>query len=198
MHSPAHRRRFVQEPAMNALARLAVVAIVSLSAGLPVAAEPQAPGPRGGVADLMEFDGNGDRQLTRAELSAGQDKRFAAIDTNKDGFASAEELKVYAEARRSEAEAARLARLDANGDGKLSEEEKAAAPSAPGKGRRGGGERDPDPARMLGRIDTDGDGKVSKTEFSVPADRLFAAMDNNADGVVDASEFQAMRGRRKG
>jgi len=69
-----------------------------------------APGGKG-----MNADTDGDGAVSRAELIASVDKRFAKMDANGDGQLS----KADREARR----AARFAKMDTNGDGGVSQAE---------------------------------------------------------------------------
>jgi hypothetical protein len=171
------------------------ISVLLLSALTVPASVAQGPGDRdghgGGARALLDLDSNGDRQLTRAELSAGLAARYAAIDTNKDGVVPVAEFKAHADARRSEMEAGRTKLLDTNGDGQVSDTEKAAAPK---RGR--GGERR-DMVESADRIDADKDGKITLAEFSAPMDKVFAALDANGDGAVSATEVKAGRPDRK-
>jgi hypothetical protein len=68
-------------------------------------------------------------------------------------------------------------------------------PPPPGAGMRMGGGG----GAMLRRADADGDGRVTRDEYRAAADRMFAAVDANADGVIDANEMAAMpRPMRRG
>ena len=180
---------------MSFPSRFAFTLILSVSLALPALAQ----GPGGGPPlQLLEFDGNADGKLTRAEFSAGQSARFSGIDANSDGFLSRDEHKVHSDKRRQQMEAVRLQRLDANADGKLSDEERAAGPGKGGEKRgRRGGDGAPDSARMFDRMDADKDGRVSLAEMSTPADKLFAEADANKDNAVTVAELQAVGPRRK-
>lgn len=141
---------------------------------------------------------------TQAEALARADQRFAALDANRDGQLSADELKGPRAARMiaradsdrngaiSQAEfraaaAQRFARVDADRDGTIEPGERPAL-----RGPRRGGER------MLARLDTNRDGAVSEAEFVAAAQQRFQRLDANRDGRVDAAELQARRPHRAG
>lgn len=144
---------------------------------------------------------------TQAEAMARADQRFAALDTNRDGQLSADELKGPRAARMigrvdtdkngkiSQAEfraaaASRFARADTDRDGTIEAGERQGKWGK--RGGRGGG------ARMLARLDTDRDGAISLAEFVAGAQQRFQKMDSNGDGRIDAAEMQARRGGRGG
>lgn len=144
---------------------------------------------------------------TQAEAMARADQRFAALDTNRDGQLSADELKGPRAARMigrvdtdkngkiTQAEfraaaASRFARADTDRDGTIEAGERQGKWGK--RGGRGGG------ARMLARLDTDRDGAISLAEFVAGAQQRFQKMDSNGDGRIDAAEMQARRGGRGG
>jgi len=51
-------------------------------------------------------------------------------------------------------------------------------------------------AKRFQHLDTDHNGKLSMAEFSVPAQKMFARLDKNNDGVITADELQSHRGNR--
>ena len=79
-------------------------------------------GGRGG--GWMQWDANGDGQLSREEAMA----RVDALDTNRDGTVSAEEMQAARGARGPGGRGQGFTRWDANGDGMLSRAEVANAP----------------------------------------------------------------------
>jgi hypothetical protein len=105
-------------------------------------------------------------------------KFIAALDTDRDGEISAEEIANAAES---------LQALDANGDGKLTPDEIGRGPQeGPGLSPPF-----PPPPPLHGgpmHLDTDGDGVVSLDEFLVPAIDHFNHLDANGDGVIDEVE----------
>ena len=107
-------------------------------------------GPRHAFEDL---DANSDGLITRDEMQAHMQARFAATDTDGDGKLTRQELSAKIEAHQRQRRDRRLDKMismrDADGDGALSLEEM----------RSGRGDR------MFARIDADGDGAVSKAEF---------------------------------
>jgi hypothetical protein len=73
------------------------------------------------------IDADGDKAVTQAEIEAAASARFVAIDVNRDGQITIEEIRSYRERQRTERQAARLARLDSNSDGRISQDEFVAA-----------------------------------------------------------------------
>lgn len=124
---------------------------------------PPPPPPHGG---LMRADGNRDGIVTRAEMVADADARFAAMDTDKDG-------KVTATERDAAREAMRAQRRGGNG----------------GDGPRGGG-------GYGMRGDPDGDGVLTRAEAVQRAEKRFDRFDTNRDGKLDAAELAAARPMR--
>ncbi|MCG8503157.1 MAG: EF-hand domain-containing protein [Sphingomonadales bacterium] len=53
-------------------------------------------------------------------------------------------------------------------------------------------------ARMFSRLDADKSGTISPDEFSTPADKAFARMDRDGDGVVTSEEAAFHAGMRAG
>lgn len=104
-----------------------------------------ADGPRGGM--FKRVDGNGDGQLSRAEVMAFGEKRFARADANTDGNLTLEEVTKAMGKRDGARIAKRFQRLDTNGDGMIGQEEFRA---------RG--------TQRFERLDADGDGMVSVDE----------------------------------
>lgn len=111
---------------------------------------------------------------------------LAAIDANRDGELSAEEIAGAAKA---------LLALDKNGDGKLSREEiggggplnRPGQPMAPGFGLRD----------RWKEADANGDGKLSKEEAPGLLRERFDQIDSNRDGFLDETEIGQV-GRRLG
>ena len=107
-----------------------------------------------------DADGNG--MLSRVEAERGAPllaKRFDAIDANRDGQISPEEIRAFRRARRGSARGAQagakfelyFARADSDGDGALSRAE----------AERGL----PRVAKKFERIDRDGDGRLTREEM---------------------------------
>ncbi len=145
------------------------VAALSLTATL-VVAQPPKDGDRPG-GDRR----GGDRPDGEREVPP----MVKALDTNADGKITAEELKNATKA---------LMALDGNGDGVLTEEEYGRPRGS--RGGPGGG-----PGDFLAQFDKDGDGKISKEEAPERMRENFEKMDVNGDGLLDQSDFEAMRER---
>lgn len=116
-------------------------------AAVPLLAAP------GGERPNPDADGNG--VITRAEVEADVAKRFAMLDTNKDGKVDEAERaahhkaragrmgapggdRVMTQAQMRAAALARFDRADANKDGQVTAEERAAMRGKRGEGRHGG------------------------------------------------------------
>ena len=116
-----------------------------------------------------------------------------ALDTNKDGKLSVDEIKAAPQA---------LKKLDANKDGKLSAEEIGWPPRFPGFPGGGGppfggppfgGERGGRSLaeRIMAR-DANGDGKVTKDELPKSMQFLIRLADANNDGAIDPKEAERL------
>ena len=102
---------------------------VAVAGGIAVAA-PMGHGPMGA-------DANNDGNVTRAELTAALDKKFAELDKNGDGKVTQEERRAMHEARFAE----RFKQMDKDGNGQISMAEMQAAREArrEGPGKHMGG-----------------------------------------------------------
>jgi len=111
------------------------------------AAQDPAPKPgRGGA--MMKADMNKDGVISRGEAMAMADTRFAAMDANRDGKATAAEVKAGRDAMRAARPAKPLrAGIDPNRDGAATQEEFRARA-----------------AKMFDRVDANRDGKIDATE----------------------------------
>lgn len=141
---------------MRSLIAAAALAGIALPAIVTAQTPPPAPRP---MADGV---------LTREEAVARADRRFDALDTDRDGRISAAERAAMPERPRGTV------------DG---------ATPMPGRGRHMGD-------RMLERADTNKDGMVTRDEFRAVATRMFDRQDANKDGRIDAAERKQWRDQR--
>lgn len=131
---------------------------------------------------------------TRAALIQELDTRFAALDTNRDGTISKDEMAAAGKARRD----ARFAKLDTDGNGSISRAE-FDAPRDKGGEHRGHGERGRNGWHGghghhrggPGMMDADKDGNVTKAEFQARALARFDRADTDHNGTVTVAERQA-------
>ena len=116
----------------------------------------------------------GGEDMTRADVSAQAEQRFARMDANGDGFLD----KSDRDARQAEGGEGKRGKRGGEG------------------GKRGGGdrgERGDRGARMMEHADTNGDGRISLAEFTANALERFDRADANGDGTVTADERKAAR-----
>jgi hypothetical protein len=153
-----------------------LLAGAALLLALPAFAQP-APGPRphhppggyGGPMMLMRLldraDQDFDGKVTEAELTSAVERQFAAMDGNKDGALTLQEVQAYAasQARRAPT-GEQLERMNQH------------------------------TAAMFRMADADRDGRVTPEEFRVPVLAMFRALDADGDRVVTKAELPAMRG----
>ncbi|MEE7548668.1 calcium-binding protein [Xanthomonas sp. Kuri4-1] len=162
---------------------LAVLAAMS-TATVTAFADPALDAPKPGPAKL---DKNGDGFIDRSEAAAAPKlaARFDALDTNKDGKLSRDELPRH-DGRRGRGPAGdRLAKLDTDKDGRISRAEAKA---------------DPKFAERFDAMDVNKDGFVDRADFQARArqhrDEWFAAADTDKDGKLSKAEFDAASAQR--
>jgi Ca2+-binding EF-hand superfamily protein len=115
---------------MNTLAKTTIIGatVIALMGSVSVANAKQH-GSKGPRVSFEQLDMNGDGFITKTELQAAHEARFAKNDTDGDGFLSVEELEASKSKMgkgkkggegKSERKKARMMRyLDENGDGKI-------------------------------------------------------------------------------
>ena len=54
------------------------------------------------------------------------------------------------------------------------------------------------PDKKFDKMDTDGDGQISRTEHATGAEKMFAELDANRDGIVTAMEMDAKKDAKHG
>ncbi|EKU75826.1 MULTISPECIES: EF-hand domain-containing protein [Sphingobium] len=198
----------------------ATVAVGSLFVGGLAAthvafAQDGGPGPRGmRGGPMMMADANKDGTITKAELTASLEARFAQLDANKDGKLTKEDRDIRRQQRLDE----RFAALDTDKNGQISKAEyqaghqpradrgpEAGKPGGP-DGKRWGGRGHGGPGRGMmhrgsggpGLGDAGKDGTVTKAEFMAGPLAMFDKADANKDGKVTAEEMKAARQAMRG
>ena len=179
-------------------------------------AQPGGEGPgRGGRGGMMAMaDTNKDGAISKAELTAGLEARFARMDVDKDGKLTQADR----DAKRAQRLDMRFAALDTDKNGQVSKAEFTAAhearadkraerraeagkPAGP-EGRKWAGRghhRGPGQGGMMGaRGDANKDGTVTRAEFMAGPIAMFDKADTNKDGKVTADEMKAGREAMRG
>ena len=157
---------------------------IALAADTP--ADPNAPAQR-----HAKLDTNGDSVIDRSEAAANPRlaAKFDALDKNKDGKLSRDELPRWKHGRRGGhgGPGAWMAKLDVNKDGRISREEAKA---------------DPRLAARFDQMDVNKDGYLDKADRELRMkqhrDAWFAAADTNKDGQLSKAEFDAAKGPMHG
>ncbi|WP_420143924.1 EF-hand domain-containing protein [Sphingobium sp.] len=170
------------------------------------AAGPKAGAPRGGM--MMQADTNKDGKISKAELTAALEARFAKMDVDKDGQLTSKDRDIRRQQRLDQ----RFATLDADKNGQISKAEFAAGHQARADRRaeagkpegRGWGRhhRGPRGGMMQGGRggfgDANKDGTMTKAEFMARPLAMFDRADANKDGFVTADEMKAARQQMRG
>ncbi len=170
-----------------------------------------------GVAIAQPGDGprpDRNADTTRQQVIDRVDQRFAALDANRDGRVTPEEMRQHGEQRRAQRSERMFDRLDANRDGSISREEWTAARTQRGErmaergAQAGQGERAGRPQgmrgghRMRGGPGMRGDrgarlfgeqGYITQEQMRERALARFDRLDLNRDGTVTAAERQQAR-----
>lgn len=163
-----------------------------LVAGGVATAQSNAPAPGAGPRHGLPGDTNGDGKVTKAELTASLQEKFAKMDLNGDGKITKEERDQLREKRFDD----RFAKMDADHNGQISKDEMKAAHEARGE-RRGGpdGPGKHHHGRMGmkggGMMGADKDGTVTREAFMARPLAMFEKADANKDGTVTAEEAKA-------
>jgi hypothetical protein len=168
-------------------------------------AQPGPDGGRGARGGMMaQADTNNDGKISKAELTAALDARFAKMDVDRDGQLTSKDRDLKRQQRLDE----RFATLDADRNGQISKAEFAAGHEAradkraqagkpDGRGWGKGHHRGPGRGMMRGGPGGFGpgakDGVMTKAQFMAGPIAMFDKADTNKDGFVTADEMKAAR-----
>ena len=114
-----------------------------------------------GEKAFKKMDSDGDGKVTRTEHAAGAQQMFTKCDTNSDGIVTAAEM-----------DAAMAAK-----DDKHDKHDKK------GKHHRTSADK-------IREIDSNNDGQLTLAEHNAGAEKMFAKMDKNGDGVLSEDECE--------
>ena len=168
-------------------------------------AQPGPDGGRGARGGMMaQADTNNDGKISKAELTAALDARFAKMDVDRDGQLTSKDRDLKRQQRLDE----RFATLDADKNGQISKAEFAAGHEARADKRAQAGKPDGrswgkghhrGPGRGMMRGGPGGfgpgakDGVMTKAQFMAGPIAMFDKADTNKDGFVTADEMKAAR-----
>ena len=134
------------------------------------------------------------KTIAKADLTKGLDTRFAAMDTNKDGFLGKDEISAVQATALKNARAVQQQRLEAefkkldtdkNGSLNLAEFKAAASPlNAPET-----------PDEMVAALDSNKDGKINASEYRSKPIANFDRLDADRNGILTPQEVAAARQR---
>lgn len=117
---------------------------------------------------LKLADANNDGAVTKAEMLADVDARFARLDANKDGKISKDERPSDGAGRGGRMMGRMMGRIDTDGDGAISLDEQRAQAT-----------------RRFDRVDANKDGKLDQAERDAARDKMRARMERRG-GAPDA------------
>lgn len=195
---------------------LGTAAVLALAVAVPAVSQ-AGPGKGGHGARLFEqTDTNGDGYVSKDEMQAASEKRFAGADADGDGVLTKDEMAaVHGKMRtggnhRRGDPAERFAAADADGDGKLTLDEMKAAAAARmaehGKDGDMSGRHADRMEKFFAAADKDGDGALTQDEMQGARENMktrmgnhegkhgdrggrFGRIDTDGDGQVTKAEF---------
>lgn len=195
---------------------LGTAAALALAIAMPAISQ-AGPGKGEHGARLFEqTDKDGDGFVSKAEMQAASEQRFAKVDANGDGVLTKEEMDAAHEKMREKFKAhrgdpaERFAKADADGDGKITLDEMKAAASARmaenGKGEELSARHASRMEKFFTAADTNGDGGLSQEEMKAAGEKMkqahagerggrkgnfFSRADADGNGQVTKAEFVA-------
>lgn len=144
-------------------------AVILSALSLPALTSPALADKGPGLFERSDKDGDG--FVTKLEFSDNRAAMFQEVDANKDGILSQDELQKAREAWHQKM-------------GKpATDQSQDQSQAQPGKEKRG----------FMKRIDANEDGQISAEEFAAAGEKMFAKLDDNADGKIAQDEVPQHR-----
>ncbi|MCI4590612.1 hypothetical protein MOK15_10955 [Sphingobium sp. BYY-5] len=165
---------------------------------LAAVSAPLAAQPPGGPAGPWAADADHDGRITREEMTAYMERRFALMDQDGDGLVPVQAMQRMLGHERAQASAdgaAHERRGPDRGRGGRGGADGPAPGGRPSGGRPPAGDHadaggPPPPGRgMPYPEDSNDDGQIDRAEFLAPALAMFDDQDRNGDGVLTADEL---------
>jgi hypothetical protein len=159
-------------------------------------------GPRARGGLMMQADANKDGRISKAEMTAALEARFARMDVDGDGKLTPKDR----ELKRQQRLDARFAEMDTDRNGQISKAEFTAAQEARAskraemhRGGPGGHKWRGRPHRGFGMAGPGSkDAVLTKADFVARGMAMFDRADANKDGFVTADEMKAARQAMRG
>jgi len=148
----------------------AISLVFALTASAPAFSATQGKDPEKRWARMLKrVDLNGDQKISRQELQTQIDRTFAALDANRDGGLSMDELQNQKSALKDANQKLRATRVSGQRSMRVMKMPHAVL-------------------KRFDRLDADKNGMLTNAEISKIANKLFTRRDRNKDGYLSAAD----------